>query len=339
MKVIFIDDEFQTELANTFFLFQEYYGVDNIIPFEKSENALQFLDENSESIDIAFIDQIIAGSSLDGLEVGRRIANSYPYISSVMLTGGSANLETCQRAMRIGFCDFLDKASDISPEDVLYETLNYLETLPSIKAKQDLKKRLFDSEFHIKQLSKEIRNSQKEYFLKEFDENDLDPKIRKGILQRLDAQEDILSFAEHHNDLRINRSNLAAGIYLLMGSKGKPKKPQDLKNDLKNLYYPENYLLDIYKSHKWYSIKNGKKVPKRLDSNISGFFKLRTDDGKKSNVLTLLKYEIKALTVMALLQKHTNRWETTIKLAQKYTGQKGEFFTFIDEIVKDMFRK
>lgn len=163
MKVVFIDDECFTELGNTFSLFQNFYGRNNIYAFERSEEAIEFLKTKAKIIDLAFIDQIIAGSSLNGLQLGQIILETYPHIASIMLTGGSANLTTCQEAMRIGFCDFLDKASDISPRKELYSVLERIPQLPSVISKQKLKKQLFDFRFAIEEATYQANTAQKKF--------------------------------------------------------------------------------------------------------------------------------------------------------------------------------
>jgi DNA-binding NarL/FixJ family response regulator len=137
MKIIFIDDEYDNKLPAFTRTLRNFYGNENVNCFKNATDAFAFLKVSGHDTDLAIIDQNDIDSKLDGIDVGAIISEKYPHIACIMLTT-SPSVLLCQRAMRIGFCDFLDK-SEVEEIASITNELKRIETLPAVQIKRKLK--------------------------------------------------------------------------------------------------------------------------------------------------------------------------------------------------------
>lgn len=149
MKLLFVDDEYE-HMRNLCLSLDDYFGKEQVYKVKSAEKAMAFLEEYPLLIDLAIIDQKLQGKQT-GLELGRDIAEKYPYIPLVMLTG-YPDLERCTEAMQIGFSDFLNKSTDIINEAVLKKSLDRITSLSSVTGKIYFKQELKDARLRTKNL-------------------------------------------------------------------------------------------------------------------------------------------------------------------------------------------
>jgi FixJ family two-component response regulator len=217
MNILFVDDELENNLAEVYKSVQDFFANrgDKVIKKLSGPQALHFLDtdDNALDVDIAILDQAIT-DDMTGQELGAVINDRFPHIALVMLTGRGdwqTKFELCQQLMRIGFCDFIDKASFKSAQ--IFSHLERIVNLPSVQAKQKLKLRLTNIEDYLRHLGGEINQAKKIHFLENFDDLVVKPGKLEEILANLDAQEEILAFSEAKK-ITVNRACLGAGIFL-----------------------------------------------------------------------------------------------------------------------------
>jgi ActR/RegA family two-component response regulator len=305
MKILFVDDDYKILLFETYKSIEKYYGKGNVFAYRKAEEALEFLETNSNMIDLALLDEKLIGD-FSGLMLGKEITLHYPQISLVMLTG-FPTLSRCQQAMRIGFCDFISKENVIDSQENLFSELKRIEILPSVQAKQKFK----EAGNQIIYLSNELKTEQKKEVISNFDDYLLrDAKTiqtSKKVKKRLDHQETILNLVrDAQPKIRINKYSLAAGMMLLEKDVPIPVTIKMLVEELGDL-----------KEHSKYELA--------LDSyaTLKNYFK-----EKEKGIYTKV-----ALLVMGLFNQHPNQWGVTREVAKQRVHHENDFFTFIDEII------
>jgi two-component system nitrogen regulation response regulator NtrX len=164
MKVLFVDDEIESKLQNTFGNMQAYYGVENVFSSKYADDALAFLKTHSEEIDLIFIDHYLGGSNINGLDLGKIIGEKFPFIAIIMVTGEANKVEICQEAMRSGFSDFLDKGKFIKERAIIFPEFDRIGLLPSIIIKQKTKSEYVANKklrFELKELSQIVLDKRK----------------------------------------------------------------------------------------------------------------------------------------------------------------------------------
>jgi DNA-binding NtrC family response regulator len=110
-SVLLVDDE--EEFLETLTKRLKKRNV-NVASAGDGRDALEFLSRNP--VDVVVLDVRMPG--MDGIEILRRIKESYPLTEVIMLTG-HANLEVAVEGMELGAFDYLMKPVNI--DDLLYK--------------------------------------------------------------------------------------------------------------------------------------------------------------------------------------------------------------------------
>jgi FixJ family two-component response regulator len=356
MNVLLVDDE----LNGVFY--ETYKVVTKIIEKEggrvfDSLNATQALNALEEQeadnmavgdiIDVAIIDFNLGENSIKGDLLGEEIAQKYPHIASIILTG-DGSIETkyirCQSVMRKGFCDFRDKA-DFKAEDIA-KTIKTIFELPSVQAKQKLKKRAYIAEQSLSEKEKAIQIVNEEDIKDDEDltEDNMKSKVLNSLLYLLDNQEKTFkvlnSFEVKFHELTKDAIGRATVLFMdnkwdyfvhEFASKEEPNlSPKDAEKTIFSYlrvkeYEPFIQYKDSKKSKKQEVEYSLAKVT-RIDSRIGGHFRVHHESGL---------YEKEARYVRRLLLLYPERWKHTLIQARKNaTKKKPAIPTFIDEIVK-----
>jgi len=138
LKILIIDDELHIRRTLTSLLNDQGYEVSSI---DNGEMALKYVNENH--IDMIFLDVMLPG--IDGIEILKRIKESKPLITVVMISG-HADLSIAVKATKLGAYDFLEKP--FKAEKVLLSAKNVLQKLKIENEISQLKK-LVDLEYNI----------------------------------------------------------------------------------------------------------------------------------------------------------------------------------------------
>ena len=103
---------------------------------------------------------------MPGNLLGKLISEEFPHIALIMLTSTGDDKEKfhlCKEIMTLGFSDFIEK-DKFNNEAAINKHLNEVINLPSVLAKQHLKRKLSDFRYAIEHALVEADEAQKELF-------------------------------------------------------------------------------------------------------------------------------------------------------------------------------
>lgn len=304
MKLLLIDDEYEN-LGNTIKSIKHFFGKGNVEAVKSADEALGILENRAAEFDLALVDQKIDGDLL-GVKLGEIINTRYPFISLIMFTG-YASVSLCTDAMRVGFCDFLDK-SNIINEESMKKSLLRISKLPAVLAKQKSKQELLNANLRIESLTNELNR----LLIK------ISPTIKRSrgekkvptMRQMLDYQEAVLSLART-SKIEMDGDTLAIALLLL--EQNKPLN-EDTLDDIKR----EKVEVSLEK----YGIKN-KKPRATIQMRFQCF---------KDGIVTDACRQI-CILIDDDITNNKNCWPVTLQNAKARKRGQQEMHTFIDETV------
>ena len=236
MRTVIIDDDFST-LESIVFTLERLLGY-SVYHFNDPEKGLDYISQNSEDIDVVFVDEKMPG--INGREFGRRVSKlEYSnFVPLVMLTAYKEFDYALEALSECGYDYFIWK-NDFDTKDKILNAITFVFSLPKVQMKIKFK----SAERRIAYLTEEINGSLVKSYVEDINScinNSRDKKTHETLLRHLEVQEELLSLMKDLG-IRSTMYNLSGGMTLMERDAHFFRDNTNAKVILEELRFPDNF--------------------------------------------------------------------------------------------------